>query len=97
MGFLYLVIPQKGLNYNFLNLIIMDIREFIENFAAQFDETEASVFTPKTVFHDLDEWSSLTALGIIAFVKTEYNKTISGREVRSCETIQDLFELVNEK
>ena len=37
----------------------MEIKEFIQNFADQFDETDASVFTPETVFHDLDEWSSL--------------------------------------
>ena len=30
----------------------MDIKEFIENFAAQFDETDASVFTPQTKYHD---------------------------------------------
>ena len=31
----------------------MEIKEFIENFADQFDETDASVLTPATVFHEL--------------------------------------------
>ena len=37
----------------------MEIKDFIQNFADQFDETEADVFTAETVFHELDEWSSL--------------------------------------
>ena len=46
----------------------MEIKEFVENFAAQFDETDASVFTAETRFRDLEEWSSLIGLSIIAMV-----------------------------
>lgn len=72
----------------------MELKEFIENFANQFDDTDESVFTPDCKFQDLDEWGSLTALGVIAFVKTEYGKKITGQEIRSCTTIEDLFNLV---
>lgn len=75
----------------------MELNDFILKLAEQFDDTDVSELTPDCVFQELEEWSSLTALGIIAFVKTEYNKTINGREVRSCQTIQDLFELVENK
>lgn len=75
----------------------MDLNDFILKLVDQFDETDSSELTPNCVFQELEEWSSLTALGIIALVKTEYNKTITGREVRSCKTIKDLFELVNNK
>ncbi len=75
----------------------MELNDFILKLAEQFDDTDVSELTPDCVFQELEEWSSLTALGIIAFVKTEYNKTINGREVRSCQTIQDLFELVESK
>lgn len=75
----------------------MDLRNFTEQFAAQFDETDVSEFQPDTAFQDLDEWSSLTAMAIIAFVKTTYNKTITGKEIRSCETIEDLYHLVSSK
>lgn len=75
----------------------MELNDFILKLADQFDETESSELTPNCVFQELEEWSSLTALGIIALVKTEFNKTITGREVRLCKTIQDLFELVKNK
>jgi acyl carrier protein len=75
----------------------MDLKVFVEQFATQFDETDMSEFQPDTVFQDLDEWSSLAAMAIIAFVKTTYNKTVTGKEIRTCETIEDLYTLVSSK
>ncbi len=75
----------------------MDIKEFIRNFAEQFDDTDASVFTPETVFHELDEYSSLVALSIIAMVDEEYDVTLKGDDMRTSVTIQDLFNIVQAK
>lgn len=69
----------------------MNLDEFIQKFAEQFDDTEADEFTPDCVYKDLDEWSSLSAMGIIAFIKTDCGKSITAREIRSCETIEDLY------
>jgi acyl carrier protein len=73
----------------------MGIKEFIEKFAAQFDDTDASVFTAETKFREIAEWSSLSALSIIAMVDEEYDVEINGQDIRNCETITDLFNLVN--
>lgn len=75
----------------------MEIKEFVEKFAEQFEETDACVFTPETKFHELDEWSSLTALSIIAMVDEEYDITLKGDDVRNAVTIQDLFETIKHK
>lgn len=75
----------------------MDLQNFIKGFAEQFDETDASEILPDTCYQDLEEWSSLTAISVIAFVKTQYNKTITGKEIRSCETVEDLFKLIQLK
>lgn len=75
----------------------MEIKEFIEHFAEQFDETDISEFKPETVFHDLEEYTSLIALSIILMVDEEYSVTIDGNEMKSCVTIQDLFNLVQSK
>lgn len=74
----------------------MELKEFIENLAEQFDDTDISEIQPDTEYQDLDEWSSLTAMSIIAMVKTQYGKTISGRDIRKCQTVEELFNLVNE-
>jgi acyl carrier protein len=72
----------------------MNLQEFIENFAAQFDDTDASEFTADTKFKQLDEWSSLVALSIIAMVDDEYDVIIKGNDIISSDTIQDLYNVV---
>lgn len=75
----------------------MELDDFIQNFAEQFDETDASVFTPKTVFHELEEYSSLIALSIIAMIDEELGVTIGANEMRSSVTIKDLYDQVMAK
>ena len=75
----------------------MVIKEFIEHFAEQFDDTDASEFKPETIFKDLDEWSSLIALSVIAMVDEEYEVTLKGEDIRNSNTIEDLFNLVKSK
>ena len=69
----------------------MEIKEFIENFAAQFDDTDAGEFKAETVFKEMDEWSSLIALSVIAMVDDEYEVTLKGDDIRNSNTIEDLF------
>lgn len=75
----------------------MELNEFIQNFADQFDDTDASEITATTEFKQLDEWSSLTALSIIAMVDEEYDITIKGDDIRTSNTIEDLFNVVKSK
>lgn len=75
----------------------MNIQAFLENFAEQFDDTDAEAFAPETKFRELDEWSSLTALSIIAMVDDEYDVIIKGNDILGSETIQDLYNIVEEK
>jgi acyl carrier protein len=75
----------------------MNIQEFIENFAAQFDDTDEALFTADTRFKALDEWSSLTALSIIAMVDDEYDVIIKGSDILNSDTIQDLYNIVEKQ
>lgn len=75
----------------------MKLEEFIENFANQFDDTDASEIQADTEYQELEEWSSITAMSLIALAKAEYGKTITGREVRSCKTVEDLYNLIASK
>lgn len=75
----------------------MEIKSFIENFAEQFEDTDASVFTAETKYRDLDEWSSLIALSILAMVDDEYDVQLKGEEMRATNTIQELYDLVASK
>ncbi len=75
----------------------MELQEFITNFAKQFEETDPSVFTKDTIFKDLDEWSSLMALSIIAMVDEEYGAALKGDDIRTANTLEDLFNIVKSK
>lgn len=75
----------------------MEIKEFIENFANQFDETDPAEITATTNFRELEEWSSLTALSIIAMVDEEYDITLKGDDIRNATTVEDIFETVKSK
>ena len=75
----------------------MEIKDFIANFAEQFDDTDASEITATTVYKDLDEWSSLIALSIIAMVDEEYDVTLKGDDIRNSATVGDLFNIVKSR
>lgn len=75
----------------------MDIKEFVDNFAAQFDETDPVEITAATEFKNLEEWSSLIALSIIAMVDEEYDVTLKGNDIVSASTVEDLFNTVQAK
>ena len=75
----------------------MELNDFISKFAEQFDETDAAEFNAATEFKALDEWSSLTALSIIAMVDEEYDITIKGDDIRNSATIEDLYKVVASK
>jgi acyl carrier protein len=75
----------------------MGIEQFIQNFAASFEDTDPDEFTATTVFKDLDEWDSLTTLAIIGMVNKRYGVKITGSELRNADTIEDIYNLVASK
>lgn len=75
----------------------MTLDEFVARFAEEFDETPAEQFAASAQFRTFDEWGSLTALSIIAMIDEEFEKRITGADIRSCETIEDLYNFVQSK
>lgn len=75
----------------------MEINEFIQNIADQFNNTDASEIKPETAFKDMEEWSSLMALNIIAMVDEEYDVVLKGNDIIHTVTVEDLFNLVKSK
>lgn len=73
------------------------LEEFVVLFAEQFDETDASEITASTVFHDLDEWSSLIGLSIIAMVDEEFDIALKGDDIKTAVTVEDVYNNVKAK
>ena len=100
-----IVDPAKGDLYEVINILVfncrimiaMDLNDFIKHFAEQLEDTDACDIKADTVFKDLDEWSSLMALSIIAMVDEEYDVRIKGDDIRQATTIEDLYNVVKSR
>ncbi|WP_396196740.1 acyl carrier protein [Flavobacterium sp.] len=69
----------------------MDESKFLENFCTIFDDVEVGDLTMKTHFKELDEWSSLAALGLLAVVCDEYDVELNYDDIKNAVTIQDIY------
>ena len=71
----------------------MELQEFIEKFAEAIEVENPEALTGETVIRDLDEWSSLTVMLLVAFYDEEFEKEIGGSDIKACITINDLYAL----
>lgn len=70
-----------------------NIETFIEKFNEAVDFQEPVLVNVDTELSLLPEWDSLAALGVIVMFSMEYNKTITGENLKNCRTIADLHQL----
>lgn len=75
----------------------MESKEFVEKFANQFDDTDITEFSIDTKFRELDEWSSMTSLMIIAMVNESYGVKLTGDDIKESTTIEDIFNIVKSR
>ena len=71
--------------------------EFVALFAEQFDDTDASEIKADTVFHELEEWSSLIGLSVIAMIDEEFEVAVNANDMVSSVTVEDLYKKVQAK
>ncbi|KJS04816.1 MAG: acyl carrier protein [Flavobacteriales bacterium BRH_c54] len=75
----------------------MNIKTFIENIEHEFEELEKGTLNPETNYREIEGWSSMHALIIIALIDSEYDILLKGDDLKETQTIQDLFNLVQSK
>ncbi len=75
----------------------MDINEFIENFAEIFDEVNSEELSAETVFRNIDEWSSLNALSVLALSNELFDVELTAQELRNAQTIGDIYNTITSK
>lgn len=72
----------------------MEIQKFIQLLAEQYDDIDADLLTPETNFKELEAWSSLVALSIIAMVDEEYGVVLKGDDIKTHQKIIDLYNTI---
>ena len=75
----------------------MELKDYVANFADQFEDTDSEEITASTKFHDLDEWDSLIALAVLNMTEKKYGKKITFDEMKACVTVEDLFNVTAAK
>lgn len=70
----------------------MEIQSFIKIFADAVEIDDVESLTIDTRFRDLDEWSSLAAMILVAELE-KCGVKIIGTDIRNCVTIGDIYKL----
>ncbi|MBO4531301.1 MAG: acyl carrier protein [Paludibacteraceae bacterium] len=71
----------------------MEIQEFIEKFAEAIEVEDVEVLTAETDFRELEEWSSLSVMLLIAFYDEEFGKEITEKDIRTAKNIGELYNI----
>ena len=75
----------------------MELEEFIERFAEEFEDTDKSEFTADTDYKELEEWDSMHGMYIFALIESEFGVEMTREDLNSCKTIGELYEAVKAK
>ena len=57
-------------------------------------EMDEGALTPETVLADLDEYTSMAKLSLIVMFDDEFDKKVTGAEVKAFETVADIMALM---
>ena len=71
----------------------MELKEKLAALEEIMDIEEGSL-TPETDLETIDEWDSLSALSFVVFMGDEFGKKISGAQIRSFKTVQDILNVM---
>lgn len=71
----------------------MELADFINIFKESFDEIETDI-NAETVYKEIDEWTSMQALLLIAHVDDTLNVVLDADSIKDTKTVNDLFLLV---
>lgn len=72
----------------------MDIQELISLIENEFEEIEAGTLSASSSIRDMDGWSSMHALLLIALVDNHYDILLTGEELKNITTINDLYQII---
>jgi acyl carrier protein len=75
----------------------MTVNEFIELLENEFEDIESGTLTASMNYRDIPDFSSMHALILIALVDSEFDVLLNGEDLKSVNTIEELFNLVQSR
>lgn len=75
----------------------MEINDLIKVLEEELDDVAAGSVDGNTAFRQLDGWSSMTALILIARIDGDFGITLSAQELGKAITVDDLYQVLKSK
>jgi acyl carrier protein len=75
----------------------MTVEEFTRRLEMEFEDLEPGTLIPEMNYRDIPEFSSMHALILIALIDSEYDVLLNGEDLKSVNTISELFYLIQTK
>lgn len=75
----------------------MNLEDFIKAFADEIEDVQKDKINANTIYKNIDSWDSLAVLSIISLIDDEFEVILTGADLRSCETIENLYNLILSK
>lgn len=72
----------------------MELKEKLALIEEILDVEEGSL-TPETLLADVDEWDSIAALSLIVMLDENFEKTVSGAQIKALESVNDILVYMN--
>ncbi|RKY75397.1 acyl carrier protein [candidate division KSB1 bacterium] len=74
----------------------MEKKHFIELLKETLEIDESVQIDENTMLTDLEEYDSLSTLGIIALIDEHFGKKLSGEDLQNITTVKSLMEMIGE-
>ena len=59
-------------------------------------ELDEGTLRAEASLDDIEEWDSLSALSFVVLLGDEFNRKITGQQIRAFKTVQDLLDVMEE-
>jgi acyl carrier protein len=76
---------------------MISIEDFTKQLEAELEDLEPGSLKPDTNYHEMDNWNSMYALLVIAFIDANFNVTLNAEDLRSTKTVRDLYSIVKSR
>lgn len=76
---------------------MIDITTFVSLLENEFEDIESGTLTPETNYREIPDFSSMHILIIIALIDNQFDVLLTGADLKTAETIENLYSLVQSK
>lgn len=75
----------------------MEADQFVRHFENAVEGLTPGSLNPDTQYHKLAQWDSLALLCLLAMIDCEYDVQVGGMELKTCDTLGQVYNLVAAK